>query len=79
MINRVGFKKSSSDKTEYYVFVEMYKKEICAGYDQKTVTKVLIDAEWILVGSDGKSTIPKSLPEMTKTRCYVFTSKMWED
>jgi putative DNA primase/helicase len=77
-INRAGFRKSTSEGQEYYVLPEAYKREVCAGFDMKTVTKVLIDAGWLAPDKDGKGAQSKSLPEMGNTRCYVFTLTMWE-
>lgn len=75
--NRAGFRQSNGDAYEYFVLTEAYKRDVCAGFDMKAVTKVLIDAGWINPGGDGKAAKSKTLPELGKTRCYVFTSKMW--
>jgi putative DNA primase/helicase len=77
-INRAGFRKSSSDGQEYFVLAEAYKRDVCAGFDMKTVSKVLTDAGWLAPDGDGKSAQRKTLPDMGVTRCYVFTPKMWE-
>jgi len=77
-INRAGFRASTTDGQEYFVMTEAYKREVCAGFDMKAVTKVLMDAEWIEQGADGKASQARKLPGMNKARFYVFTSKMWE-
>ncbi len=77
-INRAGFRKSTSDGQEYFVLAEAYKRDVCAGFDMKTVSKVLTDAGWLAPDGDGKSAQRKTLPDMGVTRCYVFTPKMWE-
>lgn len=78
-INRAGFRESIGSRQQFYVLPEAYKREVCAGFDQRIVTKVLLDAGWLLPGKDGKSSPKKSLPDMGETRCYVFASAMWED
>lgn len=77
-INRAGFRQTAPSGEEYFVLTQAYKNIVCAGFDMKTATKVLIEAGWIEPGKDGKSSQVKRLPGMDKTRCYVFTSKMWE-
>ena len=77
-INRAGFRNSNTDGQEYFVLSEAYKRDVCAGFDMKTVSKVLTDAGWLDQGKDGKASQSRTLPGMGKTRCYLFTSKMWK-
>lgn len=76
-INRVGFRKGGSGEEEFYVLPEAYKREVCAGFDQRTVTKVLLDEGWLQSGKDQKSAQKKSLPGLGETRVYVITAAMW--
>lgn len=78
-INRAGFRKCTDAGQEYFVLPEAYRREVCAGFDSKTVTKVLLEAGWLAPDSEGKSQQRKTLPEMGFARCYVLTSKIWED
>lgn len=77
--NRVGFKKVEQDKTWYYVLPEAYRDEICKGLDSRIASKILIEQGWLETDSDGKATRPIRLPGMPRTRCYVFTQKIWEN
>jgi putative DNA primase/helicase len=76
-INRSGFRRWSEVGQEFYVLPEAYKREVCAGFDQRTVTKVLIEAGWLQPGKDQKSAQKKSLPGLGETRVYVITAAMW--
>lgn len=78
-INRAGFRKSTSEGQEYFVLPEAYKRDVCAGFDMKAVTKVLLEAGWLAPDSEGKSQQRKTLPEIGLTRCYVLTSKVLGD
>jgi putative DNA primase/helicase len=78
-INRAGFRKLVNGHDEYYVLSEAYKRDVCAGFNPRTVTKVLLDAGWLQPGKDGKSLQKKSLPNLGETRVYVLTAAMWED
>lgn len=77
-VNRAGFRTTSDAGQEYFVLTEAYRRDVCAGFDMKTVNKMLIDAGWLIPDSAGKAAQSKRLPDMGKTRCYVLTSKMWE-
>jgi putative DNA primase/helicase len=46
--NRAGFYRiGNNNDREYMVLSEIFKKEICQGYDPKLVTNVLTHAGWI--------------------------------
>lgn len=77
-INRAGYRRTTGDSLEFLVLPEAYKRDICAGHDMKAVTKVLVDAGWIELDAEGKSSQRMRLPDMGRTRCYIFTPKMWE-
>ena len=78
--NRVGFKQRSQlEGYTYYVLPEAFKNEICAGLNPERAIQVLKAADWLEPDNQGKSSQLKRLPGFGKpTRCYVFTSKMWE-
>ncbi|WBA04285.1 inner membrane protein [Legionella pneumophila] len=39
----------------YMVLTETYKNELCKGFDQRAVTRVLLQAGWLKPASDGKA------------------------
>ncbi|MCY1290618.1 hypothetical protein D9M70_397730 [compost metagenome] len=79
VINRAGFYRTGADGgREYLVLPEAFKRDVCQGFDTKAVTAALMAAGWIEGGSDGKATQKPRLPGMGPTRCYVFTSHMWQ-
>lgn len=79
VINRAGFRRAAADGgREFLVFPEAFKREVCQGFDPKAVAAVLISVGWVKPGNDGKATQKPRLPGMGPTRCYVFTSLMWE-
>jgi putative DNA primase/helicase len=60
------------------VFRQVFKDDLCAGFDPTFATSVLLEEGWLLPGSDGKSTQKKRLPGIQQTtRVYVFGGKMW--
>lgn len=70
--NRAGFKKTEGDRTEYYVLEEVFKNEICQGYDWKRAAKLLVEKGYLKPSSDKKSTRTENLPGLGRVRCYRF-------
>ncbi|STX40334.1 inner membrane protein [Legionella donaldsonii] len=78
--HRAGFYKTDEQGFRVYmVLSEVYRKEICQGFDPKLVTKVLLDAGWIIPGNDGKSSQKPRIKGVGIPRCYVFTERLWSD
>ena len=77
--NRAGFfRKGLDGEREYLVLPETFKNEVCSGFDLKHATKVLMKAEWIVPGKDGKASQKPRLPFIGPARAYVFTGKVFE-
>lgn len=78
--NRAGFSEEiecagDGMATRYYCLSEAYKNEICKSFDPQRVSKVLKDAGWLQIGTDGKSARQKQLPNMGNVRCYFITPR----
>lgn len=78
--NRAGFRRPSADHTttDWYVFPDVYKKELCKGFDPKFVTKVLINRSYLIPDSAGKSSCSINLPGLRKSRVYWIKSTIME-
>jgi uncharacterized protein (DUF927 family)/phage/plasmid primase-like uncharacterized protein len=77
--NRAGFVRNDGGCREYLVLPEVFRQEICQGFDSRRVGRVLRDRDWLQPDTDGRPQQKPRLPGMGPTRCYVFTSRMWED
>lgn len=76
--NRAGFYRvGSHGNREYLVLTEVFKKEICQGFDTKTVIRTLLQAEWLEQGSDGKSSQKPRIAGLGSPRCYVLNENLW--
>ncbi|HOY71083.1 MAG TPA: DUF927 domain-containing protein [Methylotenera sp.] len=77
-INRAGFRKVlDNGAMEYWVFTEVYNTQICAGFDPKLVTKVLVENDHLQLDTAGKPQVTKRLPgSATATRVYVFNASI---
>ena len=90
-INRAGFRKyrNADDEngqpiygagervkeTEFYVLPEVFRSEICRGFDDKAVARLLADRGFLV--KEGKSyTRKERLPGMVTARCYRITPKL---
>jgi len=80
-INRAGFRKVMDDGAiQYWVLPEVYKAEICIGFDPKLVTKVLVQRGFMSISLQGKAQIMKRLPGFSNaTRVYVITTKIFDE
>jgi len=79
-INRAGFKETDThqDTTTYYVMSEIFREEICAGLNPKTVAHTLLAEGWLKPDANNAPYRRERLPGMGQVRCYVFTNTMWE-
>lgn len=72
-----GDEKKAKD-TEYYVFPVTFEQEVCAGFDYRTVCRLLSDKGMLM--TEGKSFKRKErLPGGEHSRCYRITSKIFRD
>lgn len=77
-INRAGFRRLADSGTEYFVLPEIFKREICNGFEPKAAARALVDAGWIRPAPDGKFQRSERLPGKGTIRVYVFTPALWE-
>ncbi|MDR5756348.1 DUF927 domain-containing protein [Caballeronia sp. LZ035] len=77
-INRAGYRRKSEGCVEYLVFPEIFKREICSGYDARSVAKALAVEGWIRPSADGRSVRAERIPEKGPTKVYVFTAEIWK-
>lgn len=73
IVNRIGYKQGGADYTQYIVLPNSYASEICAGFNQQQVTRVLKKAGWLEL--EDKKLKRVSVPGVGRVRCYVFTRK----
>ncbi|MDP2246580.1 MAG: DUF927 domain-containing protein, partial [Nitrosomonadales bacterium] len=73
--NRAGFRQEFEDidgctHTLYYCLSEAYNNEICRGFDPKLVSRILIEAGYLIPDNSGKSSRQTRLPGQGNVRCY---------
>ncbi|HAT1773475.1 TPA: DUF927 domain-containing protein [Legionella pneumophila] len=78
ILNRAGFYHTDGEGFRIYmVLTEAYKNELCKGFDQRTVTRVLLQADWLKPAPDGKASHKPRIKGVGTPRLYVFTGKIW--
>ncbi|MFM2059476.1 MAG: hypothetical protein RLY71_3861 [Pseudomonadota bacterium] len=77
--NRAGFYRAGPDGArQFLVLPEVFKREVCIGFDAKAAALALVQAGVILKGKDGKASHSVRVPGIAAVRVYVFTGKVWE-
>lgn len=80
VINKAGWRKHDKvkDETEYYIYPQVFKDEVCSGMDYKAVARLLIDNGYMR--ADGKHLHPKvALPGEGTRRVFHLLSTIWSD
>ncbi|SCX96070.1 DUF927 domain-containing protein [Nitrosospira sp. Nsp13] len=73
ILKRAGFYRNGvNEGREFLVLPETFRREICQGFDEKTVKKVLIAAGLLLPGKDKKPSQILRLPGLGSSRVYII-------
>lgn len=71
--NRAGFRKHTDEGSEFYIFSETFKRDICQGRNEKFVKQVLYENGMLKKDSEGKFTCSaKPISEAKSKRYYVI-------
>jgi uncharacterized protein (DUF927 family) len=78
--DRAGFRRLNrqTSETEYLIFPETFRTEVCAGLDHRAVAKEL-ERRGFLLREPPSMTIKPRLPELGTTRVYGIRSAILED
>lgn len=75
---RAGYRKGEGDDRRWYVFPQVWRDEICAGFDAREVARLLARLE-ILEKGDGKHLMKRvQVGPGARPRFYVMTPKIFE-
>lgn len=80
-INRAGFRKGKDDGggLAYYVEAEVFRSEVCAGFDSRQVARTLAHHAALRLDSNGGFTRRERLPDGRMARVYVILPELWGD
>ena len=82
VLNKAGFREHSGEgdetTTNFYIFPEVFKEEVCKGFDYRQVARLLIDKDFMR--PDGKHLQPKvTLPGEGSRRVFHVLPTIWND
>ncbi len=63
---------------EYFVLSEVFKSELCQGFDPQAVARVLLEHECLTVKEHGRYNATERLPGLGLTRCYRIAPRIFE-
>lgn len=78
-LNRAGLRRLTDGGVEFYVFPEVFKSELCSGFDSRVLARAMVDRGFLIPGSDGKISESCTLPGLGKKRVYHFRGSIMGD
>lgn len=76
--NRAGFYcTDDAGFRVYMVLTEVFKKELCLGFEPRMVVRVLLNEGWLKPAADGLPSHKPRIKGVGTPRLYVFTDKIW--
>ncbi len=63
---------------EYFVLSEVFKSEMCQGFDPHAVARILVEHECLIVKEVGRYNVTERLPGLGLARCYRIAPRIFE-
>ena len=63
---------------EFFILADVFKTEVCQGFDHVAVCKVLLDHGCLVTKETGRYDVKPRLPGIGPARCYHITPKIFE-
>jgi putative DNA primase/helicase len=63
---------------EYFVLSEVFKSDMCQGFDPQAVARVLLEHECLTVREPGRYSVKERLPGLGSARCYRIAPNIFE-
>ena len=88
--NRAGCKETFSDLQtgarveedpphQYYIFDEVFRDEVCAGFDASAIARELKKRNQLFVKEEGRYTYKKTIPGLGRVRVYHILPSLFEE
>lgn len=79
-MNKAGFReKNHEGNLEYYCYPEVFKAEICKGFDHRAVARLLIDRGYMRPGDGRNLATNKRLPGEGSKRVFHVLPAIWSE
>lgn len=66
-----------SVSTEFFILPEVFRGEVCRGFDPESVCKVLADHECLMMNEPGRHAKKVKLPGTGQARCYHIPARIF--
>lgn len=76
-VNRAGFRKGTDAGPEFYVELEVFRREVAAGFDAAAVARTLAAHGALMTEGDNGLTRKERLPDGRHTRVYRIGPAIW--
>jgi len=64
---------------QYYIFAEVFRDEVCAGYDSNAIAKALADRGHLVAKEGGHYSYKKTIPGTGRVRIYHILPSLFDD
>ncbi len=76
VVDGAGYRQKHASGWMFYVYPNVYRKEVCKGFDPKYVTKICMSKGLMIVGRKGEACPTWRAPSEGSKRFYHFTSSV---
>ena len=63
---------------EYFVLPEVFKNEVCLGFDHQAVCRALVEHKCLVTDEPNRFTVKTRLPGIGPTRCYHISPAIFD-
>lgn len=70
-VNRVGFRRTRNNMTEYLILPESFRAEVVKGYAEARAVRVLREAGWLRTPDKNRLKAQERLPGLGRVRVYI--------
>ncbi|WP_073427101.1 DUF927 domain-containing protein [Paraburkholderia terricola] len=74
----MGDESAAGCEIEYYVLSEVFRSEVCKGFDHKAVARLLVEVGALVPEGETRPDRKERLPGMSAQRCYRFSPKLFD-
>jgi uncharacterized protein (DUF927 family) len=80
-VDRAGYRRSSADSVEYYIFLEVFMSRVCEGFNHAAVARLLLKRGYIRKGTekDRPWSCRVVIPSEGRRRVIHVLPSIWED
>jgi putative DNA primase/helicase len=64
---------------EYLILPEVYRQELCKGFDSTEVSKALVERSYLVIEAGDKYSVRRTLLEIGRKRVYSIRAAILED